>query len=218
MKNKLLLLIGISILTLHGCNTETSNTSKLILNSEFIYNSEDVSFPSCHASTIVETPEGLVSAWFGGTHEKNKDVGIWLSRNLNGEWTKPVEIANGIQNDTLRYTHSDSCINIQDGDTLTISLSVFGDEASVLESSPLREDVYIENPVPVQEPFVQMIADDLYESVVERKTESAPPGLSKEAITKMKENAEASNEMSPTSNPVPIIRNSEVIRYSRIIS
>ncbi len=57
----------------------------------------------CHASTIVETPSGLVAAWFGGTHEKNPDVGIWSSHLINGQWSAPVEVANGIQNDSLRY-------------------------------------------------------------------------------------------------------------------
>ncbi len=32
---------------------------------EFIYN--EAPFPECHASTIEETPGGLVAAWFGGT-------------------------------------------------------------------------------------------------------------------------------------------------------
>ena len=45
---------------------------------EFIY--EKAPYPSCHASTIVETTQGgLVSAWFGGTAEKHPDVGIWVS-------------------------------------------------------------------------------------------------------------------------------------------
>jgi len=39
-----------------------------IIRSEFIYQKNDVPFPSCHASTIVETSQGLVAAWFGGTH------------------------------------------------------------------------------------------------------------------------------------------------------
>jgi predicted neuraminidase len=51
-----------------------------VVKSEFVYKAEDVKFPSCHASTIAETKNGLIAAWFGGTHEKNPDVGIWVSR------------------------------------------------------------------------------------------------------------------------------------------
>ena len=57
----------------------------------------------CHASTIVETPTGLVAAWFAGTREKDPDVGIWLSRQVNGEWTAPTEVVNGVQSMNLRY-------------------------------------------------------------------------------------------------------------------
>ena len=49
----------------------------------------------CHASTVIETPNGLLSCWFGGTHEGNADVAIWSSRKLNGEWTAPVKLADG---------------------------------------------------------------------------------------------------------------------------
>ena len=72
-----------------------------IVTDEFIY--EKASFPESHASTIAETPGGLVSAFFGGTKERNPDVGIWVSRLESGKWTAPVEVANGIVNDTLRY-------------------------------------------------------------------------------------------------------------------
>nr|WP_226998311.1 sialidase family protein [Aquirufa nivalisilvae] len=72
-----------------------------ITSSEFIY--EKAPFPSCHASTIEETPTGLVTAWFGGTEERHPDVGIWVSRMVNGKWTAPVEVANGVQNSTIRY-------------------------------------------------------------------------------------------------------------------
>ena len=71
-----------------------------VLKSEFIY--ESAPFPQCHASTIVETREGLVAAWFGGTYERHPDVGIWVSRNVGGKWTAPVEVANGIQSPTNR--------------------------------------------------------------------------------------------------------------------
>jgi predicted neuraminidase len=69
--------------------------------SEFIY--EQAPFPSCHASTIVETGRGLVAAWFGGTAERNPDVGIWVSRHEGGRWTPPVEVANGVQSSGLRH-------------------------------------------------------------------------------------------------------------------
>jgi len=69
---------------------------------ELIFNSPP--FASCHASTIVEvTPDKFMSAAFGGTGEGNKDVCIWLSTKENGEWGKPVKMADGIINDTLRY-------------------------------------------------------------------------------------------------------------------
>jgi len=74
-----------------------------IIKSEFIYLEKDVSFPSCHASTIEETEHGLVAAWFGGTSEKDPDVGIWVSRKVNGKWSSPVEVVNGVQNESLRY-------------------------------------------------------------------------------------------------------------------
>jgi predicted neuraminidase len=67
----------------------------------FIY--ESAPFPSCHASTLVETPQGIAAAWFGGTHEKHPDVAIWLSFYQNGSWSKPMEVANGIQGNGKRY-------------------------------------------------------------------------------------------------------------------
>ena len=64
---------------------------------------ETASFPSAHASTIVETGDGLVAAWFGGTGEGRPDVGIWVSRHERGAWTPPVEVATGVQPDGTRH-------------------------------------------------------------------------------------------------------------------
>lgn len=77
-------------------------TSPALLKHEFVY--EKASYPSCHASTIVETAKGeMVAAWFGGTAEKNPDVGIWVARLENGKWTPGVEVANGVQGDGARH-------------------------------------------------------------------------------------------------------------------
>ena len=72
-----------------------------ILQSEFIY--ENATFPSVHASTIVDTRDGLVTAFFGGTDEGDPDVGIWVSRHVKGAWTAPVEVATGVQPDGKRH-------------------------------------------------------------------------------------------------------------------
>lgn len=72
-----------------------------VVKSEFIY--EQAPFPQCHASTIADTPRGLVAAWFGGTHEKHPDVGVWLSRQEKSGWTAPVEVANGVQDEGKRH-------------------------------------------------------------------------------------------------------------------
>ena len=72
-----------------------------LLKSEFIY--ETAPFPECHASTLAESKGRLVAAWFGGTHERHPDVGIWLSRLEASRWTTPVEVANGVGFATNRY-------------------------------------------------------------------------------------------------------------------
>lgn len=60
----------------------------------------DAPYKECHASTIVETTDGgLVAAWFGGTKERNPDVGIWVARHEGGQWQPAVEVANGVQAD-----------------------------------------------------------------------------------------------------------------------
>ena len=51
--------------------------------------------PQCHASTLAMTSAGLVVAWFGGTHEKHTDVGIWVSRRQGETWSPPEQVAIG---------------------------------------------------------------------------------------------------------------------------
>lgn len=77
--------------------------SGAVVSAELIYKLEGRQTPQCHASTIVETPKGLVAAWFGGTRESDPDVGIWVSRNVNGNWSKPVEVATGAEGEDQDY-------------------------------------------------------------------------------------------------------------------
>ena len=70
-------------------------SSSAVVLSEFISNSPPT--PQDHASTIVQTPAGLVAAWFGGKQEGDPGVNIWLARHVGTHWTVPVEAANGVQ-------------------------------------------------------------------------------------------------------------------------
>jgi len=63
----------------------------------FLY--DKAPFPQCHASTLCETPRGLVAAWFGGTKEKHPDVGIWSSYHDGSGWSSPRKVADGFQYD-----------------------------------------------------------------------------------------------------------------------
>lgn len=77
-------------------------THSAVVKTEFIYDTGP--YPSCHASTIVETRAGtLLAAWFGGTAESNPDVCIYLSRFEHGKWTPSVKAADGVQHDAKRY-------------------------------------------------------------------------------------------------------------------
>ncbi len=76
--------------------------SPAVVSSGFIYDTG--TYPSVHASTIVETTGGeLLAAWFGGTNEKNPDVCIYVARYENGKWSQGVQVADGIQHAGKRY-------------------------------------------------------------------------------------------------------------------
>ena len=78
-----------------SCDIPTS--SPAITKDQFLY--EQASFPQCHAATIVETKKGdLVATYFGGKHERNPDVCIWVSIKKKGtsEWSKPILAADGV--------------------------------------------------------------------------------------------------------------------------
>ena len=89
------------VLLLAASLAMVAETRSPIVASELI--GEHAPFRSAHASTVVETRDGLLAAWFGGTEEGNPDVGIWVSRRGEGGWSAPVEVANGRQADGTRH-------------------------------------------------------------------------------------------------------------------
>jgi predicted neuraminidase len=73
-----------------------------VVDAQFL--NERAPYPQCHASTIAETAPGrLVASWFGGTHERHPDVGIWVARQEDGRWLDAIEVADGLQPDGQRF-------------------------------------------------------------------------------------------------------------------
>lgn len=102
MKKSILLTL-LFILCQTGFSMGPWKGESCIIKSEFIWKTGDITAPSCHASTITSTRDGFLTAWFGGSEEGKKDVGIWVSRYSNGKWSKPVEVANGVLNKLMRH-------------------------------------------------------------------------------------------------------------------
>lgn len=90
------LLLGTIVMT--SCGSKTNEKAEgepdsLASDKEFVFGDQRP-FPQCHASTLVRLDDGqFLVAWFGGTEEKNPDVGIWLSKGQPGHWSEPKEVA-----------------------------------------------------------------------------------------------------------------------------
>lgn len=93
----------------------TPTTQPGLILSEFVANNPPTR--SSHASTIIESQETLLAAWFGGIAERSPDVSIYLSRNEGKGWSEPVEVANGIreQNNSRLPTWNPVLFRAKDG-------------------------------------------------------------------------------------------------------
>ncbi len=84
------------------CQTVIAQNQWKVVKNELII--KNPPFSQCHASTLVETDQGkLLAAWFGGSHEGNKDVKIWMSSNVQYGWSAPVSVADGRMEDGKTY-------------------------------------------------------------------------------------------------------------------
>jgi len=97
--NRLFTVLFLVLSVLMACKSKQSDSSEkeAMANGspvkDFVFGDKRA-FASCHASTLVRLKDGqFLVAWFGGTEEKNPDVGIWLSKGRPGKWSEPVEVA-----------------------------------------------------------------------------------------------------------------------------
>ena len=74
-------------------SSEKKDSTDSAINKDFVFGDKRA-FAQCHASTLIRLKDGqFLVAWFGGTEEKNPDVGIWLSKGRPGNWSTPKEVA-----------------------------------------------------------------------------------------------------------------------------
>src|SRR5690242_14388007 len=91
-----------SVFILQACSFSRPGTSKrsdemkttdTLPARDFLFGDEHP-FPQCHASTLIHLDDGrFMAAWFGGTAEKDDDVGIWMTKGRPGHWEAPYEVA-----------------------------------------------------------------------------------------------------------------------------
>jgi alpha-L-rhamnosidase len=107
-----------------SCDIPTSHPA--IMKDEFLY--EHTFFPEAHASTIVETRKGdLVAAYFGGTHEKDPDVCIYVNIKKKGSdvWSSPILAADGV-------------LDLSDPRIKYAGLSGMNEETTSAEAGPVK--------------------------------------------------------------------------------
>lgn len=87
-------------ITRGGASEKLESISAKLLETGFIY--QTTTYPSCHASTLVEVEGGFLAAWFGGSYERHPDVCIYGAFYKHGTWEKPFMIADGVENELIR--------------------------------------------------------------------------------------------------------------------
>ena len=108
-------------------NVDIPTSDAAIVADEFLY--EHTYFPEAHASTIVELKNGdLVAGYFGGTHERDPDVCIWVNIKKKGSnvWSKPILAADGV-------------LDLSDARAAKAGLSGMNAETTPATKGPIRQ-------------------------------------------------------------------------------
>ncbi|WP_281298080.1 sialidase family protein [Flavobacterium limnophilum] len=115
-------LLLLTVLLLGSCKSalEKKTWKEGILVDQFVF--DKAPYPSCHSITIVEATNGdLVSAWFGGSHERHPDVCIYSAIKPKGsdKWGEPIKVADGVMKDGTRFpTWNPVLYQIPNGDLM----------------------------------------------------------------------------------------------------
>lgn len=87
-----LLLIGFALFIITSCQQNKSTTFQVVSES---YISDTLQYAQCHASSILETKDGLLLSFFGGPYERHPEVSIYTAAYTNSQWQKPQKVADG---------------------------------------------------------------------------------------------------------------------------
>lgn len=98
---KLPLIVFLAIVSFSCNQKEPGNW--VVESQEFIYSDDNKPTPECHASTVEFSDNRILTAWFGGVHERHPNVGIWFSANDGNTWSTPVEVVSGYVSEDERY-------------------------------------------------------------------------------------------------------------------
>ncbi|WP_297101226.1 exo-alpha-sialidase [uncultured Draconibacterium sp.] len=89
---RLILAFSFILMLITACQQNKSSNFKRVSES---YISDTLQYAQCHASTIIETKDGLLLSFFGGPYERHPEVSIYTAAFENGQWQKPQKVADG---------------------------------------------------------------------------------------------------------------------------
>ncbi len=104
MNTKAILLSIYFLMTMFTCASSYAQVNIQTTNVDSCYIYKDGLTNNCHASTLVEVEKDkIMAAWFGGTYEGAKDVGIYVSTFEDNSWKEPYCLIKPLiqNNDTL---------------------------------------------------------------------------------------------------------------------